>query len=108
MRPPAPMTPRRTVSFAPSTRVEASAVSPLAMRKLRRLSIEPLSSSFFAEIYQLQFRAKRAYQKTGEGPESGRKSHGPQKPPPQQDFLSFTKLGAPSFALFAKGGRDRR
>jgi hypothetical protein len=33
------------------------------MRKLRRLSIEPFSSSFFASIFQLQLRAKRAYQK---------------------------------------------
>ena len=36
MRPPAPMTPTRIVSLAPSTLVEASAVSPVAMRKLRR------------------------------------------------------------------------
>ncbi len=39
MRPPAPMIPRRMVSFAPSTLVEASAVIPVAMRKLRRFSI---------------------------------------------------------------------
>jgi hypothetical protein len=37
MRWPAPMTPIRKVSLAPNTRLEASAVSPLAMRKLRRL-----------------------------------------------------------------------
>ena len=36
MRPPAPMTPRRRVSLAPSTLVEARAVNPLAMIKLRR------------------------------------------------------------------------
>src|SRR5258706_15949905 len=38
MRPPAPRTPMRRVSLAPRTRVEARAVSPLAMIKLRRLS----------------------------------------------------------------------
>src|SRR5580704_9242304 len=36
MRPPAPSTPMRKVSFAPSTRVDANAVSPPAIRKLRR------------------------------------------------------------------------
>src|SRR5579871_245442 len=38
MRPPAPITPIRSRSFAPHDFVEASAVSPPAMRKLRRLS----------------------------------------------------------------------
>src|SRR5690348_6590961 len=38
MRPPAPMTPTRRVSFAPRTRVDARAVNPPAMRKLRRSS----------------------------------------------------------------------
>jgi hypothetical protein len=35
------MMPRRSVSLAPRTRVEASAVSPLAMMKVRRLSMWP-------------------------------------------------------------------
>jgi hypothetical protein len=39
MRSPAPITPSRNLSFAPKTRVEASAVSPLAMRKLRRVVV---------------------------------------------------------------------
>src|SRR5246127_1208358 len=38
MRPPAPITPTRRVSFAPRTRVDARAVSPPAMIKLRRSS----------------------------------------------------------------------
>ena len=54
MRPPAPMTPTRSVSFAPSTRVEASAVSPLAMMKLRRFSILGvfLQSAFTATLFR--------------------------------------------------------
>src|ERR1700676_4717275 len=36
MRPPAPRTPMRKVSLAPSTRLDARAVSPPAIRKLRR------------------------------------------------------------------------
>src|SRR5436309_14512967 len=36
MRPPVPMTPTRSVSLAPRTRVEARAVSPPAIRKVRR------------------------------------------------------------------------
>jgi hypothetical protein len=36
MRPPAPMTPTRSVSLAPRTRVEARAVIPVAMMKWRR------------------------------------------------------------------------
>src|SRR5260221_4837190 len=38
MRPPAPITPTRRVSLAQRTRVDARAVSPPAMIKLRRLS----------------------------------------------------------------------
>src|SRR5271167_1163341 len=48
MRPPAPSTPIRKVSFAPSTRVDARAVSPPAIRKLRRFggySIAPILPS---------------------------------------------------------------
>src|SRR5215475_15342361 len=37
MRPPAPMTPTRSASLAPRIRVEARAVSPLAIIKLRRV-----------------------------------------------------------------------
>lgn len=36
MRPPAPMTPTRSVSLAPRTRVEARAVIPVATMKVRR------------------------------------------------------------------------
>jgi len=39
MRPPAPMTPRRSRSFAPKTLVEARAVSPPAIRKVRRSGV---------------------------------------------------------------------
>src|SRR5690349_22628771 len=38
MRPPAPMTPTRSVSLAPRTRVDARAVSPVPMMKVRRSS----------------------------------------------------------------------
>src|ERR1700744_3479537 len=42
MRPPAPITPMRMVSLAPRTLVEASAVIPLAMMKLRRLGVNAM------------------------------------------------------------------
>src|ERR1700685_226581 len=37
------MTPTRRVSFAPRTLVEARAVSPLAMRKLRRFGLKDMA-----------------------------------------------------------------
>jgi len=48
MRCPAPITPMRRVSLAPKTRVEASALSPLAMMKLRRF-MEVDMASILAE-----------------------------------------------------------
>ena len=48
MRPPAPMTPMRSVSLAPRTRVEARAVNPVAMMKLRRF-MEVDMASILAE-----------------------------------------------------------
>ena len=66
MRPPAPMTPMRRVSFAPSTLVEARAVSPLAIRKLRRLGLSdmalcPFVPAIIVDGLPLRLREARIY-----------------------------------------------
>src|SRR5260221_13862465 len=51
------MTPTRIVSFAPNTRVEASAVSPLGTMKLRRLIMFDRASVRFGRNDPIKFRS---------------------------------------------------
>src|SRR5215470_326380 len=54
MRPPAPITPMRNVSFAPTIRVAESALSPEVIMKLRRVGL------CMAPILAIQFRLRKA------------------------------------------------
>src|ERR1700677_327224 len=66
MRPPAPMTPTRRMSFAPRTLVEARAVSPLAMRKLRRFGLKDmvLPVNLFPMILTVKYTVRHGASRT--------------------------------------------